>query len=69
VARRAQPLHQWTEERACAAGRFDRHEFGQITVNRVTNKIEDQLNNPSAREYFAMVTIRVSGEIREYFRN
>src|SRR6266699_4072093 len=69
TARRAQSLDQWAKKCTRAAGWFDSHEVGQVTVNRVTNKIEDKLDDPFARKDFSVLAVGVGCQLGEGIRD
>jgi len=67
--RSAKALYHRAEKCSCSACRFYGKEFAQITVNRVADEVEDQLNDPFAGKYFSVVAICVGNEIGENLRN
>ena len=65
----AQTLYQRTEKCAGSTGRLNGCESRKITLSRISDQIEDQLDDPFARKYFSMLAIGIRGQIWEYLGN
>lgn len=60
-----QPLNDRNQEGAGPAGRLDQAPGTEILVLRVSDEVEDQLDDPATGEDLAVVGVRVVGQLSE----
>jgi len=65
--RSTKTFYQWPEEGPGSARRFDSYKLSQVLVACIADEVEDQFDDPLAREDLAVVAIEIGHEVRKNF--